>query len=336
MKRLFIILLCGCATLASEGRGDVDLPNTLTGPFRALKRAKSCSDDVCTGVNELPSGVPNGVIQYPGNPPARAPSALVLEGMRVALYASRASGIVRMTSEDARTFVEAGEVIKEPGADDPCALAVPGGVALYYGVAGGLRVAQSPDGATFGPSTAVTIAGEGAVPRAPGVVRLDDGSFHLFYAVDKWIAEATSLDGVSFTRVGIVVTPSAPVDPATLPEGVRLPFDDESVGDPWVSRTLTSLGRVHYQLHYTGRDLRGGSSIGYAGRFGDEGAFEKRDGFVFGGKLFGDPDGNSHANAPTVARFGDFALIYADFDVDRAQKIGIGIAPQRRLLPVDE
>jgi hypothetical protein len=291
---------------------------------------------VCTGVNELPAGVPNGAIEYPGTPPSHAPSALVLEGSRVAIYAARLDSIVRMVSDDARSFGDLREVLKEPGADDPCALTVAGGVWLYYGVGNGLRVAQSPDGVSFAPGAPVLINGEAAVPRAPGVVRLDDGTFYLFYAVDKWIAEATSRDGINFTRVGIVVVPSAPVDPLTLPEGVRLPFDDASVDDPWVSRTITPLGRVHWHLHYTGRDLRGGSSIGYAGRFGDDGAFEKREGFVFGGKLFGDPDGNSHANAPTIARFADYALIYADFDVDRAQKIGIGIAPQRRLLPIAE
>lgn len=335
MKQLMLCLLLGCATLASEGRGDVDLPNAFTGPFRALKRGKTCDGDVCTGVNELPSGVPNGVANYPQTPPSRSPSVLVLGELRVAMYAARVDSIVRMVSEDARTFGSSTEVLKDTGASDPCALAFPGSVWLYYATPAGLKVARSSDGVAFGAPSSVVVNGEPEVPRAPGAYRLSDGAFRLFYAVGKTIVEATG-DGTTFTRVSVVVSPSAPVDPTTLPEGVRLPFDDDAVDDPWIDRIVTTSGRAQWLLHYTGRDRRGGSSVGFAGRFGDTGAFEKREGFVFGGKLFGDPDGNSHANAPSVARFADFALIYANFDVDKAQKIGIGVAPQRRLLPIAE
>jgi hypothetical protein len=336
MRQLLFTCLLGCATLAAEGKGDVDLPNTLTGPFRALKRAKTCDGDVCTGVNELPAGVANGVLAYPGNPPSKSPSALVLGGTRVAMYVAQTDKIVRLESEDARTFTNPVAVINEMGATDPCAIAFAGSVWLYYGTPTGLRVAQSSDGVSFAAGKNVLVNGETEAARAPGVYRVANGTFHLFYGAGKSIAEATSNDGTTFTRVGVAVVPSNPVDPLTLPEGVRLPFDDDSVDDPWIDRIVTESGRSQWLLHYTGRDRRGGSSVGFAGRFGDTGAFEKREGFVFGGKLFGDPDGNSHANAPTVARFADFALIYANFDVDKAQKIGIGIAPQRKLLPIDE
>lgn len=353
MKHLSLAGLClvfGCATLAAEGRGDVDLPNTLTGPFRALKRAKTCDGDVCTGINELPAGVPNGVVDYPANPPSRSPSVLPLGGLRVAMYAARGTPsdrIARMVSADGRTFVEPLDVITIDAAfegksiGDPCALFVGQSVWLYYATDQGIALARSTDGITFTKEPRLVVVDgtpatwESGVPRAPGVIRLDDGAFHLFYASGKSIGEAVSRDGVTFTRVGLALAPSAPVDPATLPEGVRPPFDDDAVDDPWIDHTATEGGRVQFRLHYTGRDRRGGSSIGFAGRFGTTGTFEKRDGFVFGGKLFGDPDGNSHANAPSIARFGDFALIYANFDVDKAQKIGIGIAPQRRLLPID-
>jgi hypothetical protein len=361
MRSISLVVLyvasTACATLAGEGRGDVDLPNTLTGPFRALKRGQQCDGDVCTGVNELPSGTSNGIIKYPGNPPARSPSALVRGELHVILYAGRGlegqpiDRIVRMESRDARTFDDAKDVMTadamfEGGLmTDPAALDVPGAVWIYYTVPTGIARAVSTDG-SIGASFAKdgkTIALNGAPeawetdpPRAPSVVRRADGSFHLFYASGKSIGEATSTDGVNFTRMGLAVGPSVPVDPKTLPEGVRPPFDDDSVDDPSIQRVISAAGRVHYQLHYTGRDARGASSIGFAGRFGDVGKFEKREGFVFGGKLFGDPDGNSHANAPTIARFGTFALIFANVDHDRAQKLGIGIAPQRRILPIGE
>ncbi len=346
-----------CATLAGEGRGDVDLPNTLTGPFRALKRGKLCDGDDCTGVDELPSGTSNGIIKYPGNPPARSPSALVRGELHVVLYAGRGiegqpiNRIVRMESLDARTFDDARDVMQadamfEGGVmTDPSALDVNGSVWIYYSVPTGIARAVSTDGLTGAAfakdGKTIALAGaqqswETEPPRAPSVIRLDDGTFRMFYASGKSIGEATSADGITFTRVGLAIGPSEPKDPATLPEGVRLPFDDDAVDDPSIQRVITALDRVHYQLHYTGRDRRGGSSIGFAGRFGESGAFEKREGFVYGGKLFGDPDGNSHANAPTIARFGDFALIFANVDHDRAQKLGIGIAPQRRTLPLAE
>ncbi len=363
-------LASACATLAGEGRGDVDLPNTLAGPFRALKHGETCDDGVCTGVDELPSGTGNGTPSYPGSPPSRSPSVLVRgsgvgKDLRVVLYVARGiegtktDRLVRMEAPDARTFEDVVDVVKadapfEGGSiGDPCALVVGSEVWLYYGLAaGGFARARSTDGLEGRVFTKdgspITLAGAKGLwevdpPRAPAVVRMDDGTFRLFYASGSSIGEAASDDGLSFTRLDgnpstpepdPVVTATEPVDPSTLPEGVRLPFDDLAVDDPWVERVLTPIGRVQWRLHFTGRDRRGGSSIGFAGRFGDSGVFEKRAGFVFGGKLFGDPDGNSHANAPTVARWGSLALMFANIDYDRSQKLGIGIAPQRLTLPI--
>lgn len=357
-----------CATLAGQGQGDVDLPNALAGPFRALKHGEVCDGDVCTGVDELPSGTANGTIGYPGSPPSRSPSVLARgsgEGndLRVVLYAARGVAgtdrIVRMEAPDARTFEDVVDVLTADapfeGASigDPCALDVGAEIWLYYGLgSGGIARARSTDGkegrAFVKDGKPIVLEGakglwETDPPRAPAVVRLDDGTFRLFYASGTAIGEAESKDGASFTRLDAnpstpepdpVIEATEPVDPSALPEGVRLPFDDRAVDDPWVERVLTPIGRVQWRLHYTGRDRRGGSSIGFAGRFGDSGRFEKREGFVFGGKLFGDPDGNSHANAPTVARWGSLALMFANIDYDKGQKLGIGVAPQRRTLPI--
>lgn len=368
---LLVVLASACATLAGEGQGDVDLPNALSGPFRALRHGEVCDDGVCTGVNELPEGTANGIIGYPGSPASRSPSVLVKgtgqDGdLRVVLYVARGvegtptDRIARMEAADARSFDDVVDVLKldapfeGSSIGDPCALVVGSEVWLYYGLAsGGIARARSTDGLAGRAFTkdAGPIVLEGNkglweldAPRAPAVVRLDDGSFRLFYASGSSIGEATSKDGVTFTRLDAnpdtpepdpVIAATEPVDPSTLPEGVRLPFDDKAVDDPWVERVITPLGRVLFRLHYTGRDRRGGSSIGFAGRFGDRGRFEKREGFVFGGKLFGDPDGNSHANAPAVARFGDtLALMFANIDYDRSQKLGIGVAPQRLTLPI--
>jgi hypothetical protein len=339
--RFPLLLLCvvasACATLAGEGRGDVDLPNALTGPFRALKHGETCDNGECTGVDELPSGSANGIIGYPGSPPSRSPSVLVRgsgvgNDLRVVLYAGRgAEGtptdrIVRMEAPDARTFEDVVDVLTADAAfeggsiGDPCVLGVGSELWLYYGLgAGGIARAKSTDGhagrAFVKDGRPITLEGQKGLweldpPRAPAVFRMDDGTFRLFYASGSSIGEADSKDGVVFTRLDAdpttpepdpVLMAAEPVDPSTLAEGVRLPFDDRAVDDPWIDRVVTPIGRPLWRLHYTGRDRRGGSSIGFAGRFGDRGRFDKREGFVFGGKLFGDPDGNSHANAPAIA-----------------------------------
>jgi hypothetical protein len=357
-RAVAFVSLSACATLASPGRGDVDLPSLMVGPFRPLARGEICVGEVCTGVNELPPGTPNAVVRAPF---ARAPSAIVIDG-RVVLYASRGpSGgdrarddrILRLSAEDARSFDDEATVLvadrpTEGGSlTDPAVLEVDGEIWLYVtihpnGAAGqtpGIFRARSRDGRSFVKDDGLALgpgggAWETTPPRAPSVVR-DGVRFRMFYAAGDAIGEAVSDDGARFVRIegAPVLGPSAPVDVGSLPQGVRAPFDDRAVDDPSVVRIETAAGRILFAMHYTGRDRRGGSSIGYAGRFGDAGPFTRNEGFVFGGRLRGDPDDSSHANAPTLARFADFALLYADIDQDRGQRIGIGISPQTRTLP---
>jgi len=83
-------------------------------------------------------------------------------------------------------------------------------------------------------------------------------------------------------------------------------------------------------MHYTGRDRESGSALGLAGRFGESGAFESNAAALYGGKT------NPHTNAPAIARFTDFSLVYCNVDRDTAQAIGVGIAPAALKLPIDE
>jgi hypothetical protein len=356
MKRalLSFVLLCGCATLASEGHGDVDLPNQLSGPFRVLKNDQVCTNGVCTGTDELPHGTSTGIPAYPGTPPSKSPAVLVRGTLHVILYTARGTDITktdhiaRMESTDARTFTDVTDVLTAEMGEtitDPWAMEVGNEIWLYYGVPGGIGRARSTDGLegrAFKKDPPITISGasgawETEPPRAPSVAKLDDGSYRLFYASGTSIGEASSADGTTFTRLaGPVISPSPPKPESELGPGERPPFDDLAVDDPCVDRSLTPLGRVLWRVLYTGKDRRGNSSVGYAGRFGDDGVLERKVGFVFGGKLPGTASPNSHANAPAVARFDDFALVFANIDVDKGQKIGIGVAPQTRLLPLED
>ena len=363
MNRLLLllsVLATSCATLADVGRGDQDLPSALSGPFRQLRHGRQCVEDpdtheqFCNGVDELPEGTSNGQAKYPGRPPSRSPTALVRGDLHVILFVARGKEgeptdrIARMESKDARKFDDLVDVIPLDRPDegkqigDPFALDVDGKVVLYYSSpTGGIFRARAPDaaGTTFAKDGPITLDGvkdsvETDPPRAPSVLRMPDGTFRLFYASGALIFEAQG-DGLRFSRLGPVMTLSPTVDPTTLPEGVRPPFDDAAVDDPYVDRVVTAAGHVLYRMHYTGRDVRGGSSIGFGGRFGDSGLFTKEKGFVYGGKLPGGFTANAHANAPAVARFpGGFALLYANQDTgEPSQRIGVAIAPQSMYLP---
>jgi hypothetical protein len=369
-------LALSCATIAADGQGDVDLPSALTGPFRPLTREKSCDGDVCTGIDELPPGTPKGQPLYPRAPSSRNPTVLVRgsgvgDDLRVVLYVARdlddqIDRIARFEASDARTFTDAVDVLtadqpfEGESIGDPAAIEVGGAVWLYYtihrrtdrpGQIAGIARAVSTDGLAgraFAKDAAPVLTLDGPkgawerdAPRAPSVVRDDAGTFHLFYATDGAIGEATSADGVHFTRVDgypqtaeldPVLGPSPTVDPATLTEGVKLPFDDLGIDDPYVVRETTALDRIVYRLFYTGRDRRDGSAVGLAGRYGDApGPFDRASGFVFGGRQ------NPHTNAPAVARFPSFTLMYANVDDQtKGQDLGIGIAPAKMKLPIPE
>jgi hypothetical protein len=278
------------------------------------------------------------------------------------LLADQPATIVRMESADARDFSADVQTVLvadrpfEAGAiGDPWAVEVNDGVWLYYAVVAppagakpgqvpGIARARSIDGTAgraFVKDAAPLLTVQGAQawerspPRAPSVVRLDDGSFRLFYVAGDSIGEAISADGVSFVRVADnpVLAPSPPVDPATIATGVKAPFDDLAVDDPCVDRVVTPAARVLWRVMYTGRDRRDGAAIGFAGRFGDSGALQHHEGSVFGGRL--------HGNSPAIARFGNFALLYTNVDensgepsVDpKRQVLGVAITPTRIRLP---
>ena len=365
-----------CATIAADGQGDVDLPSAFAGPFRPLKRTKSCDGDVCTGVDELPPSTPNGQPSYPRAPASRNPTLRVRgsgvgDDLRVVMYVARdlddqADTLARFEAKDARSFTDAMDVLtadqpfEGDSIGDPAAIEVSGAVWLYYTIhrrsdrpdqIAGIARAVSTDGLAgraFVKDAAPVLTLDGPkggwerdAPRAPSIVRDDAGLFHLFYAADGAIGEATSKDGIHFQRVDgfpqtpeldPVLGPRATVDPATLPVGVKPPFDDLGVDDPYVVREATPLGRTVYRLFYTGRDRRTGSAIGLAGRYEDApGAFDRAEGFVFGGKA------NPHTNAPAVARFPSFSLMYANVDdQSKGQDLGIGIAPAKIQLPIPE
>jgi len=182
------------------------------------------------------------------------------------------------------------------GIAGPFALRVEGEIFLYYGAAGGIGLARSSDGLVFRKEPGPVLARdpsswERSAPRAPTVYRLPGGSFRLLYAAGTdatsalasgaALGEAESDDGIHFRRldadpstpaVDPVLAPSpSPSSPPAIIPGDLPPFDDLAVDDPCALVRTTPAGRLHVLVLYTGASRAGGSTVGFAARYGDRG-----------------------------------------------------------------
>ena len=297
LRGLFVIaaaalLAPSCATTGAEGEGDKNLPTVGVGPFRKL------------GVDEVPGIAPfvldDRVAIY--REPAILAPAVAADDSPAILYAvGKPAGIdviVRTRADDGRAFFGAnGDFGRSPpvvlSADaswegpslaGPFALRVKEEIFLYYAAAGGIGVARSPDGLSFrkepGPifSRDPASSWERTELRSPSVYLLPDGRFRMLYASGASIGEAESADGVHFQRLGPepVLGPAAPAAPGSLLPHEKGPFDTASVGDPCAVVRTTPAGRFHVRVLYTGTDAAGVTSIGLAGRYGEQGALTRQ------------------------------------------------------------
>jgi hypothetical protein len=289
MKRLALIVLAACATTGAAGEGDKNLPTSGVGPFRKL--------DVDEVKGIAPFVLDDDKAQY------REPAALQ-EGDETLLFAVGAKDgrdvVFRTRALDGRTFYGTSghfgakpRVVLEPdGAPSwengilsgPSVLRAPSGeLLLYYAGVGGIGVARSSDGITFTKDPANPIlkreaAWETTEVRAPSVIVLPSGRFAMFYSAGNAIGEAVSDDGIHFRRTGTtpVLGPSPPPAPGSLLPNEKPPFDTSSVGDPCASTRTTPAGRLQVRVLYSGSDGAGGSTIGFAARYGEEGALDRQ------------------------------------------------------------
>lgn len=293
------LVLGACATIGSDGLGDVGLPSAGVGPFRRLT-----SDEV--------PGIAPFVLDGDGGYREAAVLSDNPETTEVVLYAG-ATGqgrdgipvgpvIVRSLAKDGRSFVGTGNgpgrgtqlalAASEPweagGVHSPFALRVDAQILLFYaGSQGGIGVARAS--AVEGPYTKDpapvldakdAAREEGGAPRAPSVY-LEGDTLHLFYATPAGLFEAVSpRSPLAFRRVDAnpstsaldpVLTRAPDVDPKSLGPGEKPPFDERAVGDPCVALRTTPAGRPHVRVLYTGTSLAGTTAIGFAARYGHEG-----------------------------------------------------------------
>lgn len=284
---LLIVALAACATIPEPGGGGENLPNAAAGPFRALVQVEIGNDRVAPEVLDDAFAFVRdpAVVDRDGDPSTLAITGYF--GVAVAQAGTKLTAtdptraIRRYGALDGRSFDRAAEVVLEPSEaweggilGQPSALLTGGETWLYYAAAGGIGLAKSSDGHAFtrtqGPVLGAAMSGwEGAaIPASPGVVRLADGSFRMFYEVAitadaTAIGEASSPDGVTWIRVGTApaLAPAAPRD------GVDAPYDDASVGSPFPVLATSANGRAILRVYYGARDHLGAAVIGLAARY---------------------------------------------------------------------
>jgi hypothetical protein len=343
-----------CATIGSPAGGDEGLPTAHVGPFRELTTQEE---------PDVPSIVLDS-FRYP----VREPSALAADptdpsSMDVYLYAVAAmsSGatssdvIFRTRASDGRSFygtaldpdsshvppVVLTATLPWEGASvsGPSALRVGSEIYLYYAAAGGVGLARSSDGLHFDKTGAPVLALDGAAawettpPSAPSVAVLPDGTFDMMYSAGVSIGEATSLDGITFTRVD--GDPSTPgLDPVfsplggapAAPDAASGPFDTGQVADPCVLPYVSPAGRLVVRVLYTGydgppSDAARSSAIGLAARFGTTGRLVRQPLPVFSVMV--------HEAAPTYFRWsaGEMLYVHAEPVTSSYTSIVAGVAP---------
>lgn len=351
--------LVACATLPSEG-GEGSVPNAHAGPFREIDQEELGSSRVAPHVMEDDDRFARdaSVIDLDGDP-----STLAVAGFFAAtLHAEGAApdplappnAIVRHDAADGRSFARSSVTVLAPELPweggvvaAPSALLVRGEIWLYYAAEGGIGLARSADGAAFEREPAPVLAPlasdegsweRGAIPGSPGVVRLPDGSFRMFYAVASdgdasSVGEARSDDGLVWERVGggPALAPASRSGAGAL-AGEGEPFDSVAVFDPAPVLAVSTTGRASLRVYYAARDSAGRSAIGLAARWGHDGPLQRAVAPVFGASSALAP------RAPWVTVYPGFSLLFVTQAAGTREgqgypAVAAGVAPADAALP---
>jgi len=346
------LALTACATIPEPGGGGENLPSAVAGPFRAIVQVEIGNLRVAPNALEDDDEFVRdpAVIDRDGDPSTLEVvgyfGVAVAQGGIKPAKTDPTRAIRRYGALDGRSFDRSAEVVLEPTEaweggvlGQPSALLAGGETWLYYAAAGGIGLAKSADGHAFtraaGPILGAAMGGwEGtAVPASPGVVRLADGSFRMFYEVaitadTTAIGEASSPDGVTWTRVG-----SGPaLAPAATRDGVDQPYDDAAVGSPFPVLATSANGRAILRVYYGARDHLGAAVIGLAARYQEapSSPLQRAPAAVFGTSKPLSP------REPCALLYPDFTLLFATqkaaSNTDRPA-VAAALAPALATLP---
>ncbi|MEO8877728.1 MAG: hypothetical protein ABI461_19195, partial [Polyangiaceae bacterium] len=268
---------------------------------------------------------------------------------RVALYfvahpktgsAGTGDVIARTRADDARSFFGGGgdfghfptpvlaadQAWEGANLSGPSVLAVGSDIYLYYAGSGGIGLAESSDGFAFTKQPAPILAAdpsvtwETTIPHAPSVAILPSGEFRMIYGAGACIGEASSADGVHFTRLDSdpstpssdpILCPSAPVSGEAVEAGAFSPIDTGGVDDPLLLPRVTASGRLQIRVLYTGFAAPPGapdrpSAIGFAARYGDHGPLSRAPAAIY--------SVSKHEHAPALFSWTTGALLYVTQD----------------------
>jgi hypothetical protein len=335
--RLWLVLLfaAACGAGGDEGPSELPtLPSAGVGPFRDLQP---------TEVKGIAPFVLEDAVSMYGEP------AVWQDGATTYLYASAQAGeldvIVRTRATDARTFFGASSssiakpaVVLRPDQPwegrylgGPTLVEWRGQVLLFYsGVEGiGAAVARAPGdlrtfqklGPVLGPDGRRG-TWETSPPRAPTVYVLPDGRLRMLYTSGAAIGEAESHDGVTWARLG-----TTPVLGPSGPSGTT--FDAAGASDPCAVTRTTASGRFVVRVLYTGTNASGVTAIGFAGRFGDAGDFERGVDPVYAVA--------KKETAPALLELGGESFLYIQEELRSGDKtwpaIAAAVAPAVAVLP---
>ncbi len=358
---LGLLVLLSCGTLGTPGGEPAGLPSSGMGPFRVLQAGELTPKALVPYVfsNQTANYREPSIVGTSSDPASTEVWMYTVGhvGGVVVRVRTRADGARSGYGDVADTSTGAPPVPPvvlqadqpwEGGATGnlggPSALMVDGQLWLYYAAAGGIGLAQSSDGLTFTKqSTPVlvpdaTASWETTTPHAPSVAVFPDGTWHMMYGAGVSIGEATSPDGLTWTRVdgNPIFVPSPTVDPSTLPPGVVPPFDEGQVDDPMLAPQTTIDGRLQVRVLYTGYGAPPGtkgraSAIGFAARYGDSGSLSSQPDPVYTASL--------HENAPAFFEWSGGSLVYVSEDNTSLSTsmpfpaIAAGYAPATNTLP---
>ncbi|XYI03425.1 hypothetical protein ACMHYB_28115 [Sorangium sp. So ce1128] len=349
--------LAACATLPSES-DEGSVPSAHAGPFREIDQEELGSSRVAPHAMDDDERFTRdaSVIDLDGDPSTLAAAGFFAATLHAEGDApdplAPPNAIVRHDAADGRSFARSSVTVLAPELPweggvvaAPSAVLVRGEIWLYYAAEGGIGLARSADGVAFEREPAPVLAPRssdeegwerGAIPGSPGVVRLPDGSFRMFYAVAgggdaSSVGEARSDDGLVWERVG----GGPALSPASLPGAGALegePFDSVAVFDPAPVLAVSATGRSSLRVYYAARDSAGRSAIGLAARWGHDGPLQRAVAPVFGASSALAP------RAPWVAVYPGFSLLFVTQaagtrEGQRYPAVAAGVAPADAALP---
>lgn len=300
---LTLAIVSACATLDEETPIGQNLPESGVGPFQALVQTQVAPADVAPYVFLEAGQTLTEPCILPQSTDPSSPAVLLY----VVAVGGTGTEILRTRADDGVSFygdtadqennpshkppvvLSASLAWEGKSVTGPSVLRVGSEIWMYYAAAGGIGLAKSSDGLTFTKTGAPVLAVDAAAtwetsaPHAPTVAVFPDGSWHMMYAAGTSIGEATSSDGMTWTRAADspILVPSTPVDPKTLGPGETVPFDEATVEDPLLVPRVDPTGQLQVRVLYTGYSqaasvMTRSGEIGFAARYGVTGALTRQ------------------------------------------------------------